>query len=447
MKNLYLIIVAFLLGISIIACGGSSGDSDTSTNTPDNGEQSFAAEGNYLLSFRSAGTCYLSVGSDNNITGVAENSDDVYTISGSVNQQGVGTALAQKNGVTIYTFSLTFSENGVTGTWQGSSENGSVSGSSLVGSGNNTPVILGNPHSSITAGSSYSFTPVAYDYDGDSLSFSITGIPAWASFNTLNGTISGTPSASDAGTYNIVITVSDGRGGSSECSFSVTVNATNSAPVLPSNNFDAVININTPYQIQITAYDPDGDSITYSATGLPSWLNLNASTGLLSGTPLSSGEHLISYTATDSRSAHSTITFTINVIEPLGSGRFVRDALREIVTDTVTDAVWQDNADLSNNTFVMTWSAAVSYCDNLVLGGYSDWYLPSLAELQTTQRYEGSSVVGIDTAFNNLPTYPQYWTSTVYPEYAGFYYIMGYASPHPSLGSQYATNSYVRCVR
>ena len=32
---------------------------------------------------------------------------------------------------------------------------------------------------------------------------------------------------------------------------------------------------------------------------------------------------------------------------------------------------------------VMLWTNAVSYCDNLNEGGYSDWHLPSIRELRT----------------------------------------------------------------
>ncbi len=64
----------------------------------------------------------------------------------------------------------------------------------------------------MTAGTAYSFQPVASDADRDTLTFSITGKPAWASFNTTTGRLSGTPGDSDTGTYsNIAIAVTDGR--------------------------------------------------------------------------------------------------------------------------------------------------------------------------------------------------------------------------------------------
>ncbi len=66
---------------------------------------------------------------------------------------------------------------------------------------NQPPVISGSAPSSVAEGQAYSFTPTASDPDGQSLSFSIAGKPAWASFNTANGQLSGTPGAGSAGSY------------------------------------------------------------------------------------------------------------------------------------------------------------------------------------------------------------------------------------------------------
>lgn len=98
-------------------------------------------------------------------------------------------------------------------------------GSGGSGNSNNAPTISGAPATSINAGQSYSFTPSASDPDGDSLTFSVSNLPAWASFNSSSGTVSGTPGDSDVGTYlNITITVSDGTATAQLQPFTVTVN-------------------------------------------------------------------------------------------------------------------------------------------------------------------------------------------------------------------------------
>ena len=52
-----------------------------------------------------------------------------------------------------------------------------------VDAANRAPAISGTPPTSVTAGQAYSFQPTASDADGDTLAFSITGRPSWASFN------------------------------------------------------------------------------------------------------------------------------------------------------------------------------------------------------------------------------------------------------------------------
>jgi hypothetical protein len=89
---------------------------------------------------------------------------------------------------------------------------------------NHAPTISGSAVSSVTAGNAYSFAPTASDVDGDTLTFSVSNLPAWASFNSTTGRISGTPSAAQVGTYsNIVITVSDGKVSASLPAFSIAV--------------------------------------------------------------------------------------------------------------------------------------------------------------------------------------------------------------------------------
>lgn len=76
---------------------------------------------------------------------------------------------------------------------------------------NNAPIMSGTPTKITKIDETYSFTPTAEDPDGDSLTFKVQNLPRWASFNTTNGTISGTPELGDVGTYSsILISASDG---------------------------------------------------------------------------------------------------------------------------------------------------------------------------------------------------------------------------------------------
>ena len=89
---------------------------------------------------------------------------------------------------------------------------------------NRAPVISGSPASAVTVGDAYSFTPTASDPDGDAITFSIENKPSWASFDTATGTLAGTPTLGNVGTYDgIIIRVSDGSLSASLSEFPVDV--------------------------------------------------------------------------------------------------------------------------------------------------------------------------------------------------------------------------------
>ena len=66
--------------------------------------------------------------------------------------------------------------------------------------------------------------------------------------------------------------------------------------------------------LQLVASDPDGTALTYSATGLPAKLTVNARTGLISGTlaTTSAGTYTVTATASDG-ALSDTKTFTWTV--------------------------------------------------------------------------------------------------------------------------------------
>ena len=89
---------------------------------------------------------------------------------------------------------------------------------------NSPPLISGNPQTAVMMGDNYSFTPTANDPDGDALTFSVSNLPAWASFSSGSGTISGQPSLADVGVYsNVTVSVSDGASSAGLPAFDITV--------------------------------------------------------------------------------------------------------------------------------------------------------------------------------------------------------------------------------
>ena len=100
---------------------------------------------------------------------------------------------------------------------------------------NDAPTITGTPATTVAEDSAYSFTPTAEDADGDMLTYAITNMPSWASFDTATGALTGTPTNADVGNYeNIVISVTDGIIATPVAlpTFAIAVTNTNDAPTI-----------------------------------------------------------------------------------------------------------------------------------------------------------------------------------------------------------------------
>lgn len=193
----------------------------------------------------------------------------------------------------------------------------------VVSSGTNTaPTISGTPSTTASVGTAYSFQPSAYDANGDTLAFTIANRPSWATFSTVTGRLSGTPSTTGT-TSNIVISVSDGRVTRSLPAFSITVGAsTNRAPTISGTPARSV-NVGNAYSFRPTASDADGNTLTYSISCRPSWATFSSTTGLLSGTPSASyvGTYSnIIISVSDGRVSTSLAAFSISVVDVSNGG-------------------------------------------------------------------------------------------------------------------------------
>ena len=116
-----------------------------------------------------------------------------------------------------------------------------------------------------------------------------------------------------------------------------------------------------------------------------------------------------------------------------------------IVIDNKTKLEWQDSYEKNNGKAVfLSWNEAVFYCEDLVLGGKTDWRLPKVEELNSIadiSKVDPSIVDGFDhtVAFG-------YWTSsknkTNGNEVLTIFFDYAYESTSPKNEMQY-----VRCVR
>jgi hypothetical protein len=129
---------------------------------------------------------------------------------------------------------------------------------------------------------------VAEDPDGNSFTFDDNGtLPAGLSIDPDSGQISGELGYGSAGSYPVVITVTDNDSAnplSSSVGFTWTVTNTNRPPAFTTLPADQLDDEGDAVSLQIQASDPDlDDSLSYSSAGLPDGLALNSETGIISG--------------------------------------------------------------------------------------------------------------------------------------------------------------------
>lgn len=177
---------------------------------------------------------------------------------------------------------------------------------------NNLPIITSPGNQSNTEGDTVLLTISATDADGDNLTFGASGLPTGLVIGSSNGVITGT--ASVAGTFNVIVDVSDGKGGNDNSEFTWTIDPPpNVAPVL-SNPGDQIHIVNDLVSISLSASDSNGDALTFGATGLPDGLSINTANGEISGTATATGSYAATASVSDGQGGLDSVTFawTIN---------------------------------------------------------------------------------------------------------------------------------------
>ena len=86
---------------------------------------------------------------------------------------------------------------------------------------------------------------------------------------------------------------------------------------------DQLVTVGSAVSLNLSAYDPDGDSIDFSALDLPPGLAIDSATGVIDGTPTTQGTYASSITVTDAPGGTASATVTWTVIGPGGGSGFV----------------------------------------------------------------------------------------------------------------------------
>ncbi len=164
---------------------------------------------------------------------------------------------------------------------------------------NQPPVLAAIGAKSGTEGALLSFVVSATDPENAPLGYSAAPLPAGASFNPTTRTFTWTPGYEQAGRYTVTFTVSDGSLADSEAVV-IDVANVNRPPVFSPIGSKTVAE-NATLEFPVSASDPDGDALVYSATGLPAPGAFDPATRTFSWTPTyeQAGSYTVTFTVTD----------------------------------------------------------------------------------------------------------------------------------------------------
>ena len=181
------------------------------------------------------------------------------------------------------------------------------------------------------------FTATLTNNNGTATSYSATGLPGWLLFNTATGQLSGTPGAGDVTIASAITVTGTNTSGSLTLPSTVIVNPAASS-IITSPLTTITVAVNQPISYTITATSPS--TVTFSASGLPPGVTVDASSGALVGSPTAGGVYLALISANAAGSTWTEpLTIKVTPSPPvittasLGTGR-VGDFLYTTVSGT-----------------------------------------------------------------------------------------------------------------
>lgn len=148
---------------------------------------------------------------------------------------------------------------------------------------NDAPVITSHPDTTSEDNIEYNYTIEATDLEEDNITFVSFKMPSWLSLNPVTGLVSGLPTQSDIGLFEISVGANDGKDITKQ-DYELRIEHKNTPPEF-TTVADTFVDLNENYSYTVRAIDNDGDQVHYVGIKIPSFLTFLSESGVVIGNP------------------------------------------------------------------------------------------------------------------------------------------------------------------
>jgi predicted RNA-binding Zn-ribbon protein involved in translation (DUF1610 family) len=311
------------------------------------------------------------------------------------------------------------------------------------------PVISTIPITSVSEDSEYL---VDFDSSDDGqgivLYNLVTNATTWLDIDPATGLLSGTPNNTHVGSYWVNVSVNDGNGGIDFRNFTLTV--INTLPAInttPSTNaFE-----DTPYSEDFNSSDDGQGNVVYSLLSDALWLSINATSGILSGTPLESDidSYWVNVSVDDGMGGISSLNYSLTVFNTNDPPVILTGNVQDVEEDSpyYVDYEFED-IDLDSVTWSLISNASswLSLDRNTgELSGIPDnddvgWYVVNITVSDGNGGFDSTEFIVTVSNTNDAPSVPELiypaddstidstlpnfsWSPSLDPDYRDFVYV------------------------
>lgn len=227
---------------------------------------------------------------------------------------------------------------------------------------NDDPEITTDPSTLGTEDVLYSVDFEADDVDptSDILTWSLDTDADFLSIIASTGVVSGTPGDSGVGTWYVNVTVGDGNGGLDWLNYSLMIRNVNDDPVITNpitSTYDWDEDDYGEIDFDATDIDPTSDTLTWSVLTDADWIDIDPTTGILSGIPTNAkvGDWLVNVSVSDGQGGSDWNEFTITVVNTNDAPSINSVNLEDAIEDELFWYIFV-GYDMDPTDDVLTWS-------------------------------------------------------------------------------------------